>query len=1084
MTISWRRRRKCCAGSCDAWERREMRMGEKIGKIGKTLEKSGVSVVTCISLLLGLGLTYYSAFYTEESLGETGISHTVRDSAILNVLVVLIVAALFDVLRKALERKRRTSPNFSARLEKVLLIAALIYSVAAGGIWVAVAHVAPDADAKSVCVVAEYVLAGEFPMQPPTYMGYFPHQFGIVFVLHKLFALFGSGNYAAWQYMNVLFFPLLIFAGYRTVKLIFEKSETGIFYLLLVLGYLPLYFYLPYVYGDFASAACGMVVIWQTVSFCKNEKYSAVGWGTLAAVFGCLVRKNTLIVVIAAVLVLLVRSLCRARFRLLLMAFVMPLAIWGADRGVELYYEHLSGQQISEGIPTVCWIMMGLEDEEEGPGWFNGFNYQAYTDHNFDYGATEQYSRELIQARLQELWHNKPYAVDFFRRKILTQWNMPDCYSLHETRHFDCETDELSEAVREVYYGGTGDRLQAFMNRYQFVIYVGFALAAAGLLRRDKRGIENCLPLIAIVGGFLFSILWEAMSRYVLSYVVYMIPMAAAGIEQLPDWIESGRKILKKRKQMPEKIRQIPEKIRKAGGVLERAADKILLAISIVISWGLTFCSMTLTEELQTGTEIPVTTSDNAGINLLILFAVAAVFFLLRRILLKKCRLKFDKVRVAIVAAAAIYVTVVCVVWVSICHVKPRADGGSLCYVARLVMQGRFGTMVPPGYMSYNPHQFSLLAVIQILFALFGIGKYKAFQYMNALCMPLLFYSGYKLLRLICKRSEPVFYYILLFVSCLPLFLYVPYVYGEITSTTFTMVLMWQVVRYCKTGKKTCFLWGTLAITFACIMRMNSLIVLAAAGIVLVLYALRAAKPQAVAWLLAMIVAVFATDGCIRAYYEHISGKEVLDGIPYISYVLMGLRDGERGPGWYDQSNYTELMLHDYDTELTAIDNQEQVKERLKEFWDDKAYGIDFFGRKIASQWNSPAYHSIFETRIFNCKKEELPEVVRRFYYDEEAAVRVFMNRYQFVLYFFTAFMTIVSLFAKRKERDLEDRILLIAIVGGFLFSIGWEAMSRYVLPYVVYMIPLAAIGIWQLQELLGAGAERLRGKLRDRRRL
>lgn len=218
MTISWRRRRKCCAGSCDAWERREMRMGEKIGKIGKTLEKSGVSVVTCISLLLGLGLTYYSAFYTEESLGETGISHTVRDSAILNVLVFLIAAALFGVLRKALERKREASPDFSAGLEKVLLIAALIYSVAAGGIWVAVAHVAPDADAKSVCVVAEYVLAGEFPMQPPTYMGYFPHQFGIVFVLHKLFALFGSGNYTAWQYMNVLFFPPSHFGGVSDCK--------------------------------------------------------------------------------------------------------------------------------------------------------------------------------------------------------------------------------------------------------------------------------------------------------------------------------------------------------------------------------------------------------------------------------------------------------------------------------------------------------------------------------------------------------------------------------------------------------------------------------------------------------------------------------------------------------------------------------------------------------------------------------------------------------------------------------------------------------------------------------------------------
>ena len=49
----------------------------------------------------------------------------------------------------------------------------------------------------------------------------------------------------------------------------------------------------------------------------------------------------------------------------------------------------------------------------------------------------------------------------------------------------------------------------------------------------------------------------------------------------------------------------------------------------------------------------------------------------------------------------------------------------------------------------------------------------------------------------------------------------------------------------------------------------------------------------------------------------------------------------------------------------------------------------------------------------------------------------------------------------------MENWILLIAIVGGFLFSIIWEAMSRYVLPYAVYTIPLAAIGMETLQKWL-----------------
>ena len=41
-----------------------------------------------------------------------------------------------------------------------------------------------------------------------------------------------------------------------------------------------------------------------------------------------------------------------------------------------------------------------------------------------------------------------------------------------------------------------------------------------------------------------------------------------------------------------------------------------------------------------------------------------------------------------------------------------------------------------------------------------------------------------------------------------------------------------------------------------------------------------------------------------------------------------------------------------------------------------------------------------------------------------------------------------------------------MAVIGGFLFSILWEASSRYVLPYVVYMIPLAAMGIYRLVKI------------------
>lgn len=520
------------------------------------------------------------------------------------------------------------------------------------------------------------------------------------------------------------------------------------------------------------------------------------------------------------------------------------------------------------------------------------------------------------------------------------------------------------------------------------------------------------------------------------------------------------------------------ENIKKAGKLLEQMAETILLAISMLILWGLTYYSVRYTQVLRADTEIPMDTADNIAGNLMVFLVIMTIFSLLRNILLKKC-CGSDRMHRIIVASATVYVTIASVIWVTICHVAPRADGGILCFVAELVMQGEWGTMIPPGYMSYNPHQFSLLVVIQLLYYLFGIGNYQAFQYMNALCMSLLFYSGYQLIMLIYGKWEPILYYIAFFISCLPLFLYVPYVYGEITSITFTMVLMWQVVRYCKTGKRTSWIWGTVAVIFACMVRMNSLIVLVAVGIVLAVYAVRDTKPQAVAWLLIMFIAVFAVKESVRVFYERVSGNEMLDGIPYISYVLMGLHDGENGPGWFDRTNYRELEIHNYDSKQTAIDNKRDVAERLHELWENKSYSIDFFRRKILSQWNSPAYKSFFETRCFDCETEELPEFVRRIYYDDKDIVSAIMDRYQFILYLCTAIITTVAFVRRKQERQLENHILLITVVGGFLFSIIWEAKSRYVLPYVVYMIPLAAVGMWQLQELMTMATWKL-GRQKD----
>ena len=76
-----------------------------------------------------------------------------------------------------------------------------------------------------------------------------------------------------------------------------------------------------------------------------------------------------------------------------------------------------------------------------------------------------------------------------------------------------------------------------------------------------------------------------------------------------------------------------------------------------------------------------------------------------------------------------------------------------------------------------------------------------------------------------------------------------------------------------------------------------------------------------------------------------------------------------------------------------------------------------------------------------------------------------FMNQYQSLI-FMGVFLWMI--FRYWRKKPLEEQVLLITIFGGFLFHMLWEAKGRYILPYFVMMLPMAAVGLAELAERAG----------------
>ena len=240
---------------------------------------------------------------------------------------------------------------------------------------------------------------------------------------------------------------------------------------------------------------------------------------------------------------MLFRSSLRQHSLKMLVVAALTLAVpLGAIGAMRLSYEWRSGIKIEGGIPASMYVAMGMQRTSGGAGVYNGYNNSVFRgEANSDEKKANEIALSYIRGRIQEFMADKTMAKDFYKDKIQAQWNEPTFCSLVMTATFEQEPTGI---VEELYYGSWQQRYRDYMNRYLTVLYLGVILYCAwGLMR--KSDILQCLMLIGVIGGFLFSILWEAKSRYVLPYIILLIPYMALGISAAQDCLSKAVSRLK-----------------------------------------------------------------------------------------------------------------------------------------------------------------------------------------------------------------------------------------------------------------------------------------------------------------------------------------------------------------------------------------------------------------------------------------------------------------------------------------------------------------------------------------------------------
>lgn len=507
------------------------------------------------------------------------------------------------------------------KFRRGLLVFTLTFVFGLGILLILFGRTVPAADALSVYnAAAEWILGNTDIIHPTvSYLSYYPQQIGLMAFLELLLRIWNLTGLSvpAWHFIKLVYVCLLcgaIWFQYLSLQYLWPENYKKISccYLVLVCCNLPMIMYSSFVYGEipsFAALSVGCYLLLRLlgsgspggsyrdnvspggssrdcVSRSDAPSVSAhgpaphllcrmffTGFGSiLFLTLSVMLRKNSLIPVIAVLLVLLFEALRpgrngKMRLGLLIMAVCLAVTSVGILPLVQKCYEKKAGNTLSSGVTAMSYLAMGMQEASRGCGWYNGFNIDTYDTAGMDTAIANEISRLAIDERLTYFREHPGYTADFYLHKHLSQW----ADGTYASRQATLATyGGRSAFFKEVYEGSLSGGYIEWCNAWQNVLYLGVLVFCIDSLKKrrkskvvghmadqtaghtagctadhmadqldadqlgaDQHGADRLyiyVGLIAVLGGFLFHTFWEANSRYIFSYSLLLMPYCGAGV--------------------------------------------------------------------------------------------------------------------------------------------------------------------------------------------------------------------------------------------------------------------------------------------------------------------------------------------------------------------------------------------------------------------------------------------------------------------------------------------------------------------------------------------------------------------------
>ena len=491
-----------------------------------------------------------------------------------------------------------------------------------------------------------------------------------------------------------------------------------------------------------------------------------------------------------------------------------------------------------------------------------------------------------------------------------------------------------------------------------------------------------------------------------------------------------------------------------------------IISLVIVIILNLTTYSYIKINEM-------VTTYTN---NILIIISLAiliAIIFSICKII-KFC-LKNVRKKYLIFGLFILLYVIIQIVWINAREAYPACDQDTAYQLAVAMKENRVEDYVKNSctygselsntiYLERYNQQFTLSFIWSLLFRILNSTDVLIIQYFNILCNALL---GI-IIFLICKELSTKYKinkYLAMFLyfTFLSIPLLSTFIYGDLSGMAFAMLGVYLLMKYTRKRKIRYAVYASISTALAYMFRMNILIFIIAMVIYLILDLL--SKKENAKNIITKIIVIIGfcvismlPSTLTKIYYCKKCGLDVNKTFPATGYFLMGTNTHSYAPGWY---NYSIVEKSFKDLEKSKVEYKEDLKERTKYLINNPTYTLALYTEKNSSMWAETTFEAVRYNVSSTFGKNRFKNIELDYF---------LKNCNDFILIYQKALVLIIFIFSaiviiqKRKDLSNEVILLLTIFIGGFLFHNIWEAKSRYIIPYIIALIPIASIEIEKIK--------------------